>query len=754
MNEVDFTGPVAGIDEATSPLYLPQGAVSELIDLVLDAPGLSGTPVRRGNWENFSAPPFTTILGLAAIPDGEGNNYLVAFSETSVALSKGGAGEWEIVTSGLEGSGACGTFPAGDGRNVLFSGMSAVVIGGSNLTETSPFGIAAPEINGAPGVVAVQHDSGGSIGPGWYNYVLVYESEQGDSSMVSMPFTAYRLASTGSTGFSGTSNKVVITGLPVPDDTRVIRKRLYRTRGVIASTVSPSPFIYYELAVLAPEETGYTDTKHDDELSTWKTARFTLPPAAGAWCFNKGRLFAAGLKLPEVNFFAPPYSSDGVSGRVFSGTATIEGGEIWNASDYCYRLVFVDENGTESAFIETPVITTPGEEYENFAAVTLNYIPYLPSTEGLRIREKRLYRTKKDGTVFYRHPVKLALNQLAFTDTLADTGLMIEEMNTSPEETTYPATLAFSEPGRHFTFPPESIISLPGGTTDPIMSIHDDGDGVLLLTRGAIHKLYTSGDPVTWRIVTLYTTTGQQLVGGVLSSPAGVIFFDRGKFHILSSGALRNIGDSIGITLTRVKAFMQPARFAERKWCCFPVVLDDDSKLLLIFDEKTGGWYKFSHPGLGGVVALPACPLVVACCELPGEVNNLEGMLLSWGGRSVVKYEPEGVGPDIIGESDSEVVAFLRTREYTTTGMGVQRLRKLRLYLQALPGEVEVKLETGNGDISFTRLISEPGESIIIEPVPSAANDIAHCRRASVSVGGTGIGAIKGIKLEKRRVRD
>lgn len=744
MNESVFTGAVAGIDEVTSPLFLPEGMVSELVDLVLDAPGLKGTPVRRGNWGNFSVPPLTGIEGLAVVADSTGSNYLAALAGGTVALSKEGTGEWETLTTSLDDEGRCGAFSVGDGRSVINRGRSTVVAGGTGLEEVTPFGIAAPEVSG---VTAVQYDSGGGIGPGWYNWLLVYESAQGDVSMASVPFTAYRAAATGSTGFSGSTNRVVLSGLPVPADPRVVKKRLYRTRGVISSTVSPSPFIFYELAVLAPEETGYTDTKHDDELSTWRVAAFTLPPAAGKWCFNKGRLFAADLQLPEVNFFAPPFSNDGTGTRVFSGTATIEGGEIWNASDYRYRLVYVDENGTESAFIETPVITTPGEEYENFAAVTLNYIPFLPSTEGMRITEKRLYRTKKDGSLFYRHPEKLTLAQISFTDTVADTGLTTEEMPTTREDVEYPATLAFSEPGKHFTFFPESLISLPGGEAERLMSIHDDGDGVLILTRGAIHKLYTSGDPVTWRIVTLYTTAGQQLEGGVLVTPAGVIFFDRGAFFLLSGGTLRNLGEAIGRTLSRVKAFKQPARFASRKWCCFPVVLDDDSRLLLIHDEKTGGWYKFTHPGLGGVCVLPACG-----CAIAGDPGD--EVLLSWGGGSVVRYDPKGTGPDVVGEVDSEVPAFMRTREFSTPGMGLQRLRKLRLYLRALPGEVEAKLETESGEITFDDSFTSAGEAIRIHPVASSSEGLEFCRRVAVSLSGSGIGTIKGIKLEKRRVRD
>jgi len=742
MNEAVFIGPFTGLDEVTAPLYLQDGEVSEMTDLVLDSPGMMGIPVRRGNWVNHPGPGTGIIDGLASATSGGGDTYLLAFTGGTVAASKNGTGEWGVIAAGLSDEGPCGTLPVGGDRTLIFKGGSALVAGGTDLDEVTPLGLPQPVVTGGGGVVAVQHDSGGSIGSGWYNYVMVYESEPGDSSMPSAPFTAYRAATTGSTGFSGNSNKVVITGLPVPDDPRVIRKRLYRTRGVVTSTTSPSPFIYYELATLSPEETAYTDTKHDDELSSWKTARFTLPPAgATAWCLSKSRLFAAGLELPAINFFAPPYSNDGAGVRRFTGSATILGGELYNASGYRYRIVYVDLNGTESTSIETPVISTPGEEYENFARITLDYIPFIPSNEGTRITAKRLYRTKKDGVVFYRHPVTLTLNQTSFTDTVADTGLAEETMNTAAVMTAYPATVAFSEPGRYFTFPPENLISLPGGNSDPVMSIHDDGDGVLIITRGAVHKLFTSGDPVTWRLVTLSANTGQRFKEGVLPVPGGVTFFDGGRFQTLGNNSFLASGEKVAKTLARVVSFGASARLAGRKWCCFPVVLKDGYRLMLVYDEKTGGWYKLTHPGLRGLVAFHGS-------GYPGDE-----VLISWGGGLMAKYNPEGTGPDLIGEADLEIEPCIRTREFATEGMGLQRLRKLRLYLEVLPGTVEAKLETERGEIKFEHAFSAAGAAIRINPVPSTPGAKEFCRRVAVSLKGNGIGAIRGIKLEKRRVR-
>lgn len=746
MNEAVFIGPVTGIDEVTAPLYLQEGEVPEMTDLVLDSPGMTGIPVRRGNWVNHPGPGTGNIDGLAGATSGGGDIFLLAFTGGSVAASKNGTGEWEVIAAGLSDEGPCGTLPVGGDKTLVFKGGSALVAGGTDFSEVTPLGIPQPVVPGGSGVTAVQHDSGGSIGAGWYNYVLVYESEQADCSMPSAPFSAYRAAATGSTGFSGNSNKVAITGLPVPDDPRVIRKRLYRTKGVVASTTSPSPFIYYELATLSPEETAYTDTKHDDELSSWKTARFTLPPATStAWCVSKARLFAAGLELPAINFHAPPYSNDGVGMRRFTGSATVLGGELYNASDYRYRLVYVDGNGTESAFIETPVISTPGEEHENFARITLDYIPFLPSNEGTRITAKRLYRTRKDGTIFYRHPVKLTLNQTSFTDTTADSGLGEESMNIAAVITSYPATIAFSEPGRYFTFPPENLISLPGGNSDPIMSIHDDGDGVLILTRGAVHKLFTSGDPVTWRMVTLSANTGQRFKEGVLTLPGGVIFFDGGRFQTFGNNSSMASGEKVAKTLARIVDFGASAWLAGRKWCCFPVVLDDGSRLMLVYDQKTGGWYKFTHPGLRGVASLPACGSTIA--------GYAEEVLYSWKGGDLVKYNPEGTGTDLIGEADLEIEPCIRTREFATEGMGLQRLRKLRVYLEVLPGTVEAKLETERGEIKFEHAFSAAGAAIRIEPVPSTPGAIEFCRRVAVSLKGNGIGVMRGIKLEKRRVR-
>ncbi|MCA0388816.1 MAG: hypothetical protein LCH52_10010 [Bacteroidetes bacterium] len=448
-----MAGAVKRINELPDPLLLGEGEVQEMINLVLDDAGSGGVPVRRGSWRNSSLPSLSSeISGLFSLRTVSGGEFLAAIAGGKLYVSKDGTESWVEVCTGLEHSEYYGALDTGGGRSLIFSGFSNRVAGGTDFEEVTSPGIEQPLISGDTPVVVVQHDTGGSIPQGWYNYVLVYESGEGDFSSPSQPFTAYRSHTTGSTGFSGTANRVEISNLPVPSDPRVVRKKLFRTKAVTASSLSSSPFIYYELAVLPPDESDYTDKSHDDELSSWRIAKFTSLPAGLSYCFNKGRLFTGNIRMQEINFFEPPFSNDGAGIRIFSGSGVITGGEIWNASEYRYRIVYMDANGTASRHIETPSILTPGEEFENMAAITLNYIPFLPSAESTRIVEKRLYRTKKDGSTFFRHPVKLTLNQIAFTDTLGDDGLGFETFDNSVKITDFPSTIAFSEPGNFSHF--------------------------------------------------------------------------------------------------------------------------------------------------------------------------------------------------------------------------------------------------------------------------------------------------------------
>lgn len=734
-----MAGAVKRINEVMDPLLLGEGEVQEMINMVLDDAGSGGIPVRRGSWRNSSLPSLPSeISGLFSLKPASGGESLAAIAGGRLYVSKEGKEAWVEVCSGLEHSEFCGALDTGGGRSLIFSGFSNRVAGGTDFEEVTPLAIEPPVISGDAPVSAVQHDTGGSISNGWYNYVLIYESVEGDFSSPSQPFTAYRSHTTGSTGFSGSTNRVEISNLPVPSDPRVIRKKLFRTKAVNASSLSGSPFIYYELAVLSPDEVNYTDKSNDDDLSSWRIAKFTSPPSGLSFCFNRGRLFTGNLKIQEINYYEPPFSNDGAGIRVFSGAGVITGGEIWNASGYRYRIVYVDANGTPSRNIETPLILTPGEEFENMASISLNYIPFLPSRESTRIIEKRLYRTKKDGGTFLRHPVKLTLNQVSFTDTLADDGLGSETFYDSVKITHFPSTLAFSEPGNYFSFLPENVISLPQGSNSGIISIFDDVDGILIFSGTSISKLYTTGDPVTWRVVTLNNEIGIPDKNSVLRTGNGIWFRSNGSLRRYSGGEISSPGEMLLKTWSQVESFYRPVWLSERGWCCFPVKMKDGSAMLLIFDEKFGSWYKFTHPGLKGVATFE---------------GGAGGLLLAWKGGMICEYRSLLFASDIIGELDTEVEVELTSRAFSYQGLDLMRARMLRIYFESLPGELAVTLQNDSGELTTGYSLTEESELIKITPVSQMTGAGEYCRRIAVKIKGTGIKILRMIKLETRRVR-
>lgn len=738
-NEIIHFRKVSGVNETIDPVYLKNGEVCELINLVLDQTGAFGTPVRRGSWSTLGAPlPSGSITGLQSVVSPNRDNYLVAISEDKLWLSKNGTGEWLLVYEGDLSGETCGTLMTNGGA-IIHSGYYSVFLSGDELENSQTLSIKPPIIDGSLPVTAVHHSTGGEIGAGWYNYVIVYEAVSGDHSSTSLPFTAYRDFTTGSTGFSGSTNKVEISNIPIPTDHRVVKKKIYRTRAVLTSDLSNSPFLYYELAILEPETTTYTDTTSDDNLSTSSIALFVVDHAGLSYSFHKGRLFCSNLKLPVVNFFSPLYSNDGLGNKVFSGTGVITGGEIANASSYKYRLVYMDENGIESDFIETPEIITPGEEWETLALINLEYIPFLPSSEARRVVAKRLYRTKKDGSVFYQHPAVLGHNQISFTDTVADSGLDSTKIH-SPVTVIkeYKSSILFSEPGKPFTFLPESIISLLPEGGDEIMNIFDDVDGVLIFKRRSIHKLFTSGDPVTWRVVTIVEGIGQGLVNGIIKTDRGIHFYSGESIYLYSGGTISNIGNSIRKSLSQVQKFFVADWFSQKELCCFPVELTDGSKFLLIHDLKVNCWYKFTHPGLNGITHLQ---------------EDLES-LLSFADGVVVKYDETIFGPDIIGELDIEVQASLETGKFSNPSFSVFRLRKIWLYLTSIPGEVELSILTEEGQTSADFTFDTEVELIKVLPTSSMNAPVDFCREFSFKVSGTGIKKLNGIKLESRRVRE
>lgn len=738
-NEIIHFRKVSGVNETTEPVYLKNGEVCELINFVLDQTGAFGTPVRRGSWSTYGAPlPSGSIKGVLSVVSPNGDNYLVAISDGKLWLSKNGTGEWQMVYEGELSGETSGTLSTNGGA-IIYVGYNGLFLSGDEMENSQTISIKPPVINGSVPVTAVHSSTGGEIGAGWYNYVIVYEAVSGDHSSTSQPFTAYRDFTTGSTGFSGSTNKVEIANIPIPTDSRVVKKKIYRTRAIITSDLSNSPFLYYELAVLEPLTTTYSDTTSDDNLSTSSIALLVVDHAGLSYSFHKGRLFCSNLRLPVVNFFSPPYSNDGLGNKVFSGTGVITGGEIANASSYKYRLVYVDENGIESDFIETPEIITPGEEWETLALINLEYIPFLPSSEARRVVAKRLYRTQKDGSIFYQHPVVLNFNQISLTDTVADTGLNFTKIHSAVTVIKeYKSSILFSEPGKPFTFLPESIISLLPEGGDEIMNIFDDVDGVLIFKRRSIHKLFTSGDPVTWRVVTIVEGIGQGLVNGIIKTVRGIHFYSGESIYLYSGGTISNIGNSIRKTLSQVQKFFASVWFSQKEWCCFPVELTDGSRFLLIHDLKVNCWYKFTHPGLNGAALLQ---------------DDLEA-LLSFSGGVVVKYDETNFGPDIIGEVDAEVQASVETGRFSNPTFSTLRLRKLWLYLTSIPGEVKLSILTDGGEASVVFTFDVQAEQIKVLPTSSMNAPVDFCREFSFKVSGTGIKKLTGIKLESRRVRE
>ncbi|MBK7865869.1 MAG: hypothetical protein IPJ75_02095 [Ignavibacteriales bacterium] len=371
--------------------------------------------------------------------------------------------------------------------------------------------------------------------------------------------------------------------------------------------------------------------------------------------------------------------------------------------------------------------------------INLEYIPFLPSMEARRVVAKRLYRTKKDGDIFYQHPEVLRLNQISFTDTIADSGLDFTKIHSAVTVIKeYKSSILFSEPGKPFTFLPESIISLLPEGGDEIMNLFDDVDGVLIFKRRSIHKLFTSGDPVTWRVVTIVEGIGQALTNGIIKTDKGIHFYSGGSIYLYSGGSISNIGNPIRQTLAQVQKFFNAVLFSQKEWCCLPVELTDGSMFLLIHDLKVNCWYKFTHPGLNGITLLQ---------------DDLE-TLLSFSGGVVVKYDETNFGPDIIGELDIEVQASLETGRYSNHSFSMLRLRKIWLYLTTIPGEVELSILTDEGEAAVVFTFDVEAELIKVLPTSGMETSVDFCREFSFKVSGTGIKKLNGIKLESRRVRE
>ncbi len=503
--------------------------------------------------------------------------------------------------------------------------------------SASDFHIMPPDISG---VTYTVENTGGNLGSGYYRYLLVYVTAGEEKSGISQPLDIHGSASGGVIAGSG----VRFAGLPVPADSRVQNKIIYRTE---ALSNNDSFMLFYKRAVLSADETTFYDTgeeSSDEYLDFGDVAEIKFMPQFNCCTVHGERLFCSDLKIPSFNPFAPGLtlnSDPNIRFRAWQDSDS--GGRLASEKFYKWRVVFVDKAGTESTPVDTPEFLTSTGTGENCADLQL--VPYTGSGSNVYpVVKRRLYRTKGYTTPgqpgpFYLHTDQIGFSGNSFRDIKGDDELGAEYENTVSFDDK-PEVIVFSEYGSYAEFSPENSFST-GESDGAVLHLSSFPGGVNIIKENAVYRLYTEGNPSGWRLVK-QAGGFKSISSNSVRNSDGNLFFTDGGSIFLFDGMLKEI--ALNLYRSRItQGASAGAIYSPDKKCYMAAYPGTGKTTFIKTDLISGEGVVLEHP--------------------PGliPVNNSEGLIFT---GSIIGSINGNSFTDSTGVNDNEITAGFTTGFY------------------------------------------------------------------------------------------
>jgi hypothetical protein len=632
------------VNEDVAMDKLRDGELASLRNAVLDNP--FGQITMRGGYEEKNTnQPTGAIQKIVDVrspnPDGSGNvNYLLA-GNNGDRISRSVGGAWTDVRTGLN-SGSFRHAPFNDSL-VFTNGVDdPFILSGDDLSDDSILEIEEASVLDIEGQLSTT-DAGFLPNGTIWHYILVYVTDDGQQSNPSIPFTFVRSNPAGlptliipMTAEIG-KTKVLFSALPVSSDTRVTKKKLYRTEGFINSFDTPTTdaTIFYLIEKLDNDVTQYADGIADEDLDFSDTITYLrVPESAKYLAESNDRLFLANVNVRQKNYFsgwstvrdhdAGNQTVDGVT----YANSTIEGNlDILDTSDnatgltdgyfYQYMYTYMDINGLESdpsygIVIEVPTGATGKQKvityYYGYAGVGANDMVNNPQLISMKV-----YRTigfastfAQNANTFYlieevnrQHTTRPVAGEVSYvyTDSTNDT-------TTTPYATTdkeHQSAIAWSQVDRPALFYLENIRQIFRDSGDVITGIFDDGNGVLIFKEKSIIKLYHTGAPQNWYIRKIYTEHGCDEPLSIVKVGNTYYFrFRKRVYSYVSGGVPKYI--SFGKQKTLSLHTVLDAG-ATDKWLIYTTSYAG-GQYQLIFDRQLNTWYEFTMGAVNATATL------------------------------------------------------------------------------------------------------------------------------------------------------
>ena len=587
-----------------------------------------------------------TINNLFDIKDSNENNYLLANVGTKLKKSANGTGVWSNIKTGLT---SAKMRMATYGNKFLFTNGNENLFY-TDLTSVWNVGIDKPDITGVTAVVT----EGTNIVPGASVYILVYITDDGQKSNASNKF---RILDNGQLFTS-----VAINNIPVSSDSRVITKKIYRTKNGVYNT-------FYLLGEIDNATTTFTDNIPDSSLDSTETIEYLNVPTKAKYIMTTGeRIWLANFSKKMTNRVISPvfiydYGKNGGLGG--DGIWISDDPGVMGAGTYKYAVSYIDTQGNESELVPYFEHTLAAGSLQ--ISFYLNYVyPFdnIDFTTAMMtmmagIKSIRLYRTKANGSTYYFHsdvavPTQPVISLPTQTDNTNDSGLTIiapkETVHNSTEVTTLSYSVVYSNLNNFIEYPELNYIEVYPDDSEMITGIFDDDNGVMIFKENSICKIFTTGDPSNWQTQKLVENIGCDQPDSIYKYGGGYFFVFRNKVYMyMGSGTPKEVSYKRKTTFDSVTSFLGATFYNSVLWYVLTVKIGS-SYYLLCYDLKLETWYKFS--------------IYKSDTILEKKFGTDKGKLL-FGGNLYLTYYNESQIYDNDSGTKADITLNLKTKDYS-----------------------------------------------------------------------------------------
>lgn len=578
------------VNESVSPELLDQSELTRLINLVLDDE--TGRPKKRGGFTAFNSNQIDstgTITSLEDIISSDGTNYMLAGINGKLRKSTNGTGTWSDVTD--KGTPPYKMESYSNGFIFTEGTVAPFLVRGADLSTVTDLEITPMDVS----AVNTGHATGGNLTLGMYKWVFCYVTEGGEMSPPSTPLTHHYDAAY--ITVQSTEKRIGFEGLLASTDSRVSGIRVFRTK-VLSPTDTPE--IYYYVTQLANEDQNWFDEMSDDDLGSEGFNFLSCPLTSKYLALHKDRIWQAYISRTVKNWTRPALSATDTFNATNGATTTaFTAGVAFNIANggaassslsaglYTYRIDFVDSDGIRSDPIQSNSVS--------ISAGDIIEIRQLPFVNNPNIVRADVYRAI-DGVAdedFYKvfDYVPTLQNVLGSYLAIDDTGFTdgTQYIDNQSTETTKTG-IAFSEIGQPASYPLENLRNVYPDDGDEITGIKDDIDGILIVKRNSISKIYTSGSPENWRLVKLLQGVGCSEPTTLAKYGSEYYFVHYDKCYKFSPNGYEDIGELFKESLS---GWTFRSSTITDRWYLLGVAYAPTYRVL-VYDRMLKTWYKFT----------------------------------------------------------------------------------------------------------------------------------------------------------------